>query len=103
VVVEYNAKIPPGESKTIAYQPEFLWDGTDYFGASLGAWVKLARTKGYALVACDSHGINAFFVRNDLFARHFEPTAIEKLYRPARYGAPADRGWPASSRQMIDV
>ena len=43
------------------------WDGhTDFFGASLPALVALAAAKGYTAVHCESHGVNCFFVRNDL-------------------------------------
>ncbi len=34
VIIEYNASIPITESKTIKYDPEFQWDGSNYFGAS---------------------------------------------------------------------
>jgi hypothetical protein len=36
-----------------------------YFGASLPALVALGRRKGYRFVGCESHGANAFFVRDD--------------------------------------
>ena len=39
---------------------------TDFFGASLPALVALAAAKGYTAVHCESHGVNCFFVRNDL-------------------------------------
>ncbi len=104
VVVEYNAKFPPHERRTIAYDPAFRWDGSDYFGASLGAFVALARTKGYTLVGCDRQGVNAFFVRNDCLAGAFVPRAVADAYRPPRYGRLADQGgWPASARRMIPV
>src|SRR5262249_53156958 len=71
VIVEYNAKMAPTESKTIAYDPAFRLDGTDYFGASLLAFVHLAEQKGYQLVACEGNGVNAFFVRKDVAQQHF--------------------------------
>jgi hypothetical protein len=104
VVIEYNAKIPPHESKTIAYEPTFRWDGSDYFGASLLALTKLATLKGYVLVACDRAGVNAFFVRKDCLNDHFVIKPLEQIYQPPRYGMPQDHGgWPASSRTMIQV
>ena len=44
-----------------------------YFGASLAAMVKLAKKKGYRLVALNSFGHNAFFVRKNLGLK-FLPT-----------------------------
>ena len=41
-------------------------DGSDYFGASLGALRRLAGARGYRLVHTDIAGVNAFFVREDL-------------------------------------
>jgi hypothetical protein len=66
VVIEYNAGLPL-ESRLV--QPLELagtWDGTDWFGASLGAFEALAESKGYALVHTETRGVNAFFVRRDL-------------------------------------
>lgn len=85
VVIEYNASIPPTESKVIPYDPNFSWDITNYFGASLLALVKLAKTKGYTLVGCDLCGVNAFFVQDRLMLGHFITDSIDKLYRPVNY------------------
>jgi hypothetical protein len=85
VVIEYNATMPPPVSRTIPYDPKFRFDETDYFGASLAALARLGREKGYTLVACDSRGINAFFV-DDALAGRFAPPPIERLYRP--FGPP---------------
>lgn len=104
VVMEYNAKVPMTESKTIAYDPAFRWDGSDYFGASLLALTRLAQSKGYTLVGCESRGANAFFVRNDLVSAHFEPHPLEELYKPPSYGLPRDGyGWPAGQKALINV
>lgn len=67
VVVEYQ-DIWGQESVTVPYKPDFnRFDiHPDYFGASLPAFVKLARTKGYRLVGCNKYGYNAFFVRNGI-------------------------------------
>lgn len=65
VCIEYNPDFEPSECKTIKYDPNHRWDHSKYFGASAGALNKLAESKGYTLVAC-SHGLNLFFIRNDL-------------------------------------
>ena len=86
IVIEYNGKFPPPLSCVQKYDPAVVWRGTDYFGASLTALVKLGRAKGYSLVACNITGINAFFVRDDLIKSNF-PFALtaENLYHPCRY------------------
>ena len=69
----------------VPYQPTAQWDGTNYFGASLEALLKLGRTKGYRIVGKFS-GSNAFFVRDDLCEDHFvEPATAEEHYEPQRY------------------
>ena len=86
VVVEYNAKFRPPTSWVMEYNPDHVWDETDYFGASLQALEKLFTGKGYSLVGCNISGANAFFVRNDLVGDYFHtPFTAENHYEPARY------------------
>lgn len=65
VVVEYNASLPPGR-RLVQPGDKGPWDGTDFYGASIDAFVALGAEKGYRLVHCDLTGANAFFVRDDL-------------------------------------
>jgi hypothetical protein len=97
VVIEYNASIPPNQSKAIKYDPMHKWKSDDYFGASLLALVKLSKKKGYTLIGCDKRGINAFFVRNDLIKNNFLVQDINKLFKPSGYPH------PKSDRIMIDI
>jgi hypothetical protein len=68
VVVEYQDMWGPETAVTVPYDPGFVADygpfGPDYAGASLGAWVRLARDKGFRLVGVEPLGFNAFFVRD---------------------------------------
>ena len=66
VVIEYNANLEPGCQLVKPYDPTSVWDETSWFGASLGAFERLAEEKGYRLVYTDLRGVNAFFVRDDL-------------------------------------
>jgi len=72
VVVEYQDILGPDKSVTVPYNPNFQYSDAvhrtypDYFGASLPAFVKLARQKSYRLVGCNQLGYNAFFVRAGL-------------------------------------
>lgn len=102
VTIEYNASIPAIESKVIAYNPAHRWDGTNYFGASLAALVKLATLKGYTLVGCDQKGVNAFFVRNHLVEKNFVTRNIRELYRPPGYGS-HNGGHPPGKGLYVDV
>ncbi len=86
VVIEYNAKFPPPTRWIMAYDQEHIWDGSDYFGASLSSLVELAEKKGYRLVCCSIAGVNAFFVKNDLAKNKFQaPFTAHNFYEPARY------------------
>jgi hypothetical protein len=73
VVIEYNSSVDPSRELVQPYGPD-RWDGSSsFYGASLGALRRLARQKGYRLVHVELTGTNAFFVRNDVAARHFAP------------------------------
>jgi hypothetical protein len=86
VVIEYNAGLRPPMSLTVPYQPNRAGDGTNFFGASLEALVRLGRDKRYRIVGCNISGSNAFFVRDDLCADHFiEPATAEEHYEPPRH------------------
>jgi hypothetical protein len=87
IVAEYNASIPPDQAKVIAYDSAFVWQKTDYYGASLLALERLGRAKGYALVACDESGANAFFVDRKLAEGNFVLKTPAELFKPARYRA----------------
>ncbi len=88
VAMEYNPALGQ-RSLTIKYNPEHRYDPHHghplYFGASLAALNKLAKKKGYALVACDSYGQDAFFVRNDVADGKFVAMSPEEAYYPNPY------------------
>jgi hypothetical protein len=86
VVIEYNATFRPPLSITVPYDPHGRWDGSNYYGASLEALVRLGTTKGYAIVGCSISGVNAFFVRSDLTGDKFlNPATAEEHYEPPRH------------------
>ncbi|MDP8216701.1 MAG: hypothetical protein P9L98_05235 [Candidatus Kaelpia imicola] len=106
VVIEYNSSIPPAESKTIEYDQNAHWDGTNYFGASLLALTKLSKSKGYTLVACDKKGTNAFFVKTDLIKNNFKVKEVKKIYNPPKYGKKVNGkyiGHPPSNKSMSSI
>lgn len=86
VVIEYNANIPATRRWVMQYKATHIWRRDTYFGASLTSLASLGKELGYALVGTNRHGINAFFVRNDLLelARFPELTPAEAYHKPSR-------------------
>lgn len=108
ICIEYNAKFSNNISKQQVYDPQYQWQGTDYFGASLKAITDVAKNKGYLLVATTITGNNAFFVREDLINDQFSCVGeYEKLYNPPRYWLIPDHfqqiGHPADFGEYVDL
>ena len=86
VVIEYNASLGPALSLTVPYDPHFDRHAKHfsgfYHGASLAAFAKLGGEKGYALVGCESNGVNVFFVRRDCLTRRIKELSPLTAYRP---------------------
>jgi FkbM family methyltransferase len=102
VVIEYNASFPPPRKWVMKENPDHRWDRTNYYGASLASLAALARRKGYTLVATDSKGVNAFFVRNDCLNDQFLDPAVYYHYSPPRYG-PEGRGQPPGTGPFVEI
>lgn len=83
ICAEYNAKFPPHIVIAVR-QGTGSWQGDDYQGASLAAFVDMLVPAGYRLVACGLSGVNAFFV-NDRESIHFPVFDLKDLYQPPRY------------------
>lgn len=58
-------------AKTHAYDAAFVADGIPSMGASIAAFVVLARHRGFRLIGCISIGFNAFFMRHDVGVDEF--------------------------------
>jgi hypothetical protein len=84
VVVEYQCILGPHRSVSVPYRPDFkaTFDGpyATYNSASLAAFVKLGRTKGYRLVGCQRYGYNGFFVRDDLGRPELPEVSAEECF-----------------------
>jgi hypothetical protein len=104
VVIEYNAGLPLDRRLVQPRELAGAWDGTDWFGASLGAYESLAADKGYALVHTESHGVNAFFVRTDLLDGTSLPTGPAASRHRANYFG-TGRGHPRDpqNRPWLDL
>ncbi|MCR5486364.1 MAG: hypothetical protein K6F35_02405 [Lachnospiraceae bacterium] len=86
VCIEYNGKFPPDCSWKQAYDQRHVWDKTDWQGASLKAMEELGREKGYVLAGTNLTGVNAFFIREDLYSKELflDLQTAEELYNPYR-------------------
>jgi hypothetical protein len=67
VVIEYNAGIREPGPVAQPHDPDRVWDGSGAFGASLEALDVVAARQGYRLAHTDLAGVNAFYVREDLW------------------------------------
>jgi len=84
LVTEYNSTWGPDAAVTVPYDPGFrrttAHPSNLYWGASLAALTRLANQRGYALVAGNRAGNNAFFVRRDVLGELPEQ-AVSAVYR----------------------
>jgi len=111
VVVEYNSAFGPERSVTVPYQPVFdrmeVTPGGLYYGASLQAFVRLGREKGYRFVGCNSSGVNAFFVREDmappLLAAADPAAAFRENTAQAVHGDPERQFQSIAHLELVEV
>ncbi|ETI49874.1 hypothetical protein F442_06485 [Phytophthora nicotianae P10297] len=96
IIVEVNAHIPPNEARTVQYDDSEdgsgSWDGfSAYFGGSVAAFYHWGARNGYSLVYCESHGVNCFFVRNDVLGANVSAVlGPEQLQNPPNFFG---QGW----------
>jgi hypothetical protein len=88
VVVEYQDILGPDRSWTIPYKADFnrsVYDVNrthmNYGGASLRAFAKLGKKKGYQLVGCNRGGWNAFFVKDSISVGVLPEVSVESCFR----------------------
>ena len=89
VVIEFNPTLDG--CWTIPYDPEHVWVGDNYFGASFGAMVKLGHSKGYKAVA--KTPCNLIFVREDLWLGPEAPIPHK----------PDTAGWKITDKKFQEV
>ncbi len=114
VVVEYQDILGPERAWTVPYSNDFsaaAYPKTrglpNYAGASLSAFVKLGRRKGYRLVGVNRYGYNAFFVRNGLGDRLVPEVAARECFSHPKVvwdeGAIPHRRGPALGRSLMPI
>jgi hypothetical protein len=101
-IIEYNAKFPPPIKWTIKYDANYMWDKTDYQGASLALFGELLTKFSYTLVCCNAAtGSNAFFVRNEYLPYFVDiPENIEDIFVGCRYQLYQRWGHPPSPKTV---
>jgi hypothetical protein len=84
VIAEVQTLWGSERSVTVPYSPDFragFFQGFGiYSGASLPAFVKLGKRKGYRLVGCQRYGFNAVFLRNDVGQREFPEVSARDCF-----------------------
>ena len=91
MVVEINPTLPEEPPVAIVYNPAHVFDSTNYFGASLGAFRRVCAAHGYCLVHILA-GYNAFFVRDELVPFGSRPRFEWKPLQ-AWPADPTERAW----------
>jgi len=95
LVCEYNGFIGPDTDAVIEYDEHFSWDTTDYFGASLLAFTRLANKFELDLVGATCMGLNAYFVKKELTEKHLTKLShinnVTEIFYPFNGGRPKDK------------
>jgi hypothetical protein len=83
VVLEFNYRWGPRRAVTVPYRPDFRVEGHKHpwcCGASLPAFVKLGRERGYRLVGTHRLDFNALFLRSDTGPDLFPEVSAEEVF-----------------------
>jgi hypothetical protein len=80
ICCEYNHFLDKNEKKTVPYSENFNFQNDSFYGASLLALHDLLEKKGFNLIAVDSSGVNAFFVKKK-YAHLFEVLSPQTSHR----------------------
>ena len=63
IVAEANVRFEPYESMVMKYNPEWVWNGGDWYGASPYAFKKLVNSHNYTIVRISEDDM--FIIHND--------------------------------------
>lgn len=84
LVCEFNNLWPADKALSVPNTPNFVADyntkyGADFSGATLAAFVKIGKKKGYRLVGGQRLGYNAFFIKEGIAEDIFPEVTAESL------------------------
>lgn len=84
IIAEFNAAY--GDSRTIKYNPNHVWQGDSYYGFSFHAGVKLAEANGYKVIF-QNNDMNMYMVREDLIKVPIPPVTFKQsnYFKPSEH------------------
>lgn len=91
IISEYNAEHPVDESKTIEYDPKFVFEANDYYGYTFLAGKKLAEKNGYKIIHQHS-ALNLFYLRCDELVDPNQEIKVE-YSQHKWWGNPTNKKW----------
>ncbi len=98
MVAEFQCICGSGDSITVPYKDDFTTKYVDgfgiYSGASLAAFEKLSKSKGYRLIGVEKLGFNAFFLRNDIGVDIFPEVSVEECLNVPFAKWANEKYWP---------
>lgn len=109
LVCEFNLLWPADKTLTVPNDKNFKADynskyGADFSGATLGAFVKLCKKKGYRLVGVQRYGFNAFFIKNGVGEEYFpEVDPLTQLEHPLAVHSRTERNHTVKHRNWVEV
>ena len=81
ICAEFNPWLGKVRALTIPKKKGFNYQSDMFYGASIKAFKYLLNKKGYKLVAIESSGNNAFFIKQKEFKIQFEELDIDKSFK----------------------
>ena len=108
VILEFNPAFGPERAVTVQYDPAFNRANfraikRRFYGASLAAFARLGREKGYRLVLVEPRGANAYFLRNDVGTAIPEASAATIHPDPAMDAQPLFDQIAARGLPLVDL
>ena len=95
LICEYNSLFGDKRKITVPYQENFsrtkFHFSNLFYGASLPALNYISEIKGYKLVGTNSHGVNAYFVREDLIPKNFPDFTLEEVFTQRKFRESRDK------------
>jgi hypothetical protein len=85
IVLEYNGIFAADVTLAAAYEPDYVYQKGRANGASLAAFNKLCKKKGYRLIGCNRNCLNAFYVKEYLAKNVFPEVKVEDCLLSSRY------------------
>jgi len=88
VCAEFNGTLDPNSCVKLKYEEGYTWDGTNRYGFSFGAGIKLFGKHGYTVIF-NCKDTNIFAVKSDILPDGYQPKvkATRNIYHPVNKSA----------------